>query len=144
MNDAAFIKQLTNTSDWITFIGERHIHTLETAREYIRAITENPLAIYWTVYNVQTMSRIGIITFLKRDYLPHWDIGFAFLPDYQRSGFAYEAASVILQDLLASEVHHSILAITLLNNVRSIRLLKKLGMTCKSKFQGNSLLFCTS
>ena len=143
MNDAAFIKQLTNTSDWVTFIGERHIHTLETAREYIRKIAENPLAVYWTVHNKQTMVRIGIVTFLKRDYLPHWDIGFAFLPDYQRSGFAYEAASVILQDLLASDLHKSISATTLDSNVRSIRLLQKLGMICTGKLD-NNLLFSTT
>ena len=34
--DAAFVLELLNTPKWLQFIGDRKVHTLEAAKEYIR------------------------------------------------------------------------------------------------------------
>lgn len=75
---------------------------------------------------------IGLCGFLKRDYLDAEDIGFALLPEYERKGYTYEAASAVLNygenQLGLTKVY----AITSKDNIASQKLLKKLGLSFKS------------
>src|ERR1700712_4843826 len=82
LNDKAFITELLNTPEWIKFIGDRNIRTKENAREYIQKIMVNPNIKYWVVKLQDEKTSIGIITFIKRDYLEYNDIGFAFLSKF--------------------------------------------------------------
>ena len=125
--DADFILDLLNTEGWLRFIGDRQVRTQEDAQNYIQKIANNPAILYWVVKTKKERTPIGVISFIKRDYLAHHDIGFAFLPAFLHQGFAYEATGVILKDLLADPKHPMILATTLKDNVTSIRLLEKLG-----------------
>ena len=70
---------------------------------------------------------IGIVSFVKRDYLEFFDVGFAFLPSHTKQGFAYEATAAFLQNLLGENSTPIILATTIKENANSIALLKKLG-----------------
>lgn len=141
LNDAAFILELVNTPEWIRFIGERNIRTLENAREYIQKILDNPDVRYWVVKLADQKFSIGIITFIKRDYLEHWDIGFAFLSEFINKGYAYEATMAVLNDLIHDPSHNHILATTLKENSRSIKLLEKLGFTFRNEIkQGDDML----
>jgi RimJ/RimL family protein N-acetyltransferase len=70
---------------------------------------------------------IGIVTLIKRDYLDHPDIGFAFLPAYSKNGYAFEATKEVLSDLLKQSGYQTILATTIKENDSSVKLLKKLG-----------------
>ena len=126
VSDAAFILELINTPEWIQFIGDRNIKTHEQAVGYIEKIIANPNITYWVVKTHQPTS-IGVITFIKRDYLPHPDFGFAFLSTYSKKGYAYEAATAVLNDIKQDINYIQILAITLIENSNSIQLLKKLG-----------------
>ncbi len=125
--DAPFIFELVNTPGWIKFIGERNVHTLKDAEQYIHKILGNPDVHYRVVTLQDDQTAVGIITLIKRNYLEHHDIGFAFLPAYARQGYAFEAASAVLTDLLTSSQYSTILATTLNENNTSIQLLKKLG-----------------
>ncbi len=69
---------------------------------------------------------IGIITFIKKVYLDHFDLGFALLPEFTDSGYAFEAAYAVLNFIKHELGHKTILATTLPENNQSIRLLKKL------------------
>ena len=82
--DAEFMQELLNTKGWLQFIGDRNIHSKEDAIKYINKINTTPNFYYWTVRLTDTHEPIGIISFIKRDYLEHFDIGFAFLPQYRR------------------------------------------------------------
>jgi RimJ/RimL family protein N-acetyltransferase len=62
------------------------------------------------------------------------DIGFAILPEYESKGYAYEASRKYLDEILRSGAFENVIAITLLKNQRSIRLLKKLGLGYESEF----------
>ena len=130
--DAEFILQLLNEPSWLKFIGDKGVRTIEDARSYI---LQGPVDMYsrlgFGLYLVELKkehSSIGICGLIKRDSLPDVDIGFAFLPNYWRQGYAYEAASAVMaysENVLGL---NRIVAITSPDNVNSMRLLEKLGL----------------
>jgi [ribosomal protein S5]-alanine N-acetyltransferase len=126
LNDAAFVFELVNTQGWLQFIGNRHVSNLETSRHYIQKLMDNSNIQYWVVRLNENRIPMGIVTFIKRDYLEYHDIGFAFLPQYGNQGYAYEATRTVL-NALKTEGHPKIWATTLEENVLSIKLLEKLG-----------------
>lgn len=128
IHDAEFIMQLVNTTEWIKFIGNRNINTTEEARAYIQKIIDNPAINYWVIKMREQQIPVGIISFIKRDYLPSHDIGFAFLNEHKKQGYGFEAASIVLNDAL-QQGHHQVLATTVKENTRSIQLLQKLGFS---------------
>ena len=145
LNNANFINELVNTPEWIKFIGDRNIHTQDEAKEYVEKIIENPNINYWVVKLKSQNISIGIITFLKRDYLEHYDIGFAFLPKYSKNGFAYEATIPVLNDAVNNHNHRQILATTVRENTNSIKLLEKLGLRYEKEIEnGKDLLLIYS
>jgi len=125
LNDAEFIFELLNSEGWLKFIGDRNIKSIEDAQNYIQKIMDNPKINYWVVGSGD--EKIGMISFIKRDYLDHHDLGFAFLPDHSNKGFAYEAAEKVLKELLQDPDHKIILGTTKKDNRSSIKLLEKLG-----------------
>lgn len=71
---------------------------------------------------------IGVVSFTKRDYLEHHDIGFALLPHFSKQGYAFESTKAILETLKEKKTDEKIVAITLKENNASIKLLEKLGL----------------
>jgi ribosomal-protein-alanine N-acetyltransferase len=142
--DAAFMFELLNTPLWIKFIGDRNIKTITDAQAYIQKISDNPKADYWVVKLKDQQTRVGVVTFMKRDYLDHYDIGFAFLPSYAKHGYAYEATKKLLEEV--NPHHQQILATVLKENNNSIRLLEKLGLHFDKEIMVNNeplLLYST-
>jgi [ribosomal protein S5]-alanine N-acetyltransferase len=128
ISDANFILELVNTEGWITFIGNRNITSQVDASAYILRILENTNTSYWVVKRKDNQQAIGIVTYIKRDYLEHHDIGFAFLPHFTNNGYAYEATTAVLTALIQEHKVAHILATTVPENIRSIKLLKKIGL----------------
>ncbi len=126
LHDAAFIFELVNSSGWIQFIGDRNVGTAKQAENYILRIIDNQKIIYRTVRLKTDSTAIGVITLMKRDYLDDHDIGFAFLPQYAKKGYAYEAVKAVLD--LALKHYPVLLATTISENKNSIALLSKLGL----------------
>lgn len=126
LEDHAFLRTLVNTPGWIRFIGERNVHDEAAAVAYTQRILSADNIRYWVVR--EGGAPIGVVTLIKRDYLPHWDIGFAFLPEAGGRGLALEAARVVLREALRDPAHRRILATTVPDNERSMRLLEKLGL----------------
>lgn len=131
--DKLFIYELLNTAGWIEFIGSRNINTVDDAVAYIDRITSNKNVEYFVVRIKDNLQAIGIVTFMKKDYLQYNDIGFAFLPQYGKQGFAFEAANFLLQT--KQRVHKTILATTIASNINSIGLLKKLGFVYQQQIE---------
>ncbi len=138
VDDKAFILELVNTQGWIEFIGDKKIHSLDDATAYIQKINANQNIIYWTAKLKATRSSIGLVTFIKRDYLSHHDLGFAFLPNFNAKGFAYEATRAVLTYLMERKAFETILAISLHYNTRSIKLLQKLGFKYEKEVQNEN------
>ena len=130
-DDAPFILTLLNEPSFIRYIGDKSVRDLEAARQYILT---GPVASYDRngfglnlVELKEAHTPVGVCGLLKRDELPDPDIGFALVPDFWSKGFAFEAATAVLQDARERLSLERILAITSLDNEASINLLQRLG-----------------
>ena len=128
VGDSRFIFELVNTHGWLKFIGDRNVHSDADATAFIKKIIDDPDTDYLIVKLKQNHVSIGIVTFIKRDYLQYHDIGCAFLPQYVNNGYAYEATKVVLCHEIDSHKHKRIATITTAENITSIKLLEKLGL----------------
>ncbi|MCC9167887.1 GNAT family N-acetyltransferase [Pontibacter harenae] len=135
LSDADFIVELVNLPDWIKYIGQRHIDSTDAAKDYIVRMIDSANLKYWVVKLQEGQTAIGIITLIKREYLEHHDLGFAFLPEYRKRGYAYEAAAVILCEMKKDPSHTHVLATTKTDNRNSIRLLESLGLQHEKEVQ---------
>jgi len=137
LDDAEFIVELVNDPDWLRFIGDKNVHDVEGARRYLR---EGPLASYsrngfglWCVELEVERAPIGMCGLIRRDTLPDVDVGFAFLARFRGAGYAREAAEATLAHGFGKLGLQRIVAITALDNVRSQRLLERIGMRFESR-----------
>ncbi|TDH26815.1 N-acetyltransferase [Segetibacter sp. 3557_3] len=138
--DADFIIVLLNSPGWLKYIGDRNISTRQDALAYL---DKGPLTSYkknelglCLVQLKSTGEPLGMCGLLQRDYLDGPDIGFAFLPQSQGYGYAYEIATKVLAYGFTTLRHNKLFAITLPANRRSINLIEKLGMHFESRHAG--------
>lgn len=136
--DSSFIIDLLNSEGWLQFIGDRQVNNVGDAEKYIQKILDNEKAFYSVFELKETKQPVGIITFLFRDNQQFPDIGFAMLPEFEGKGYAIEATKKYLQEILSEKQLHKIIAITLPNNLKSIRLIERLGLKYEDKFQDKS------
>ncbi len=129
-NDAGFIVELVNDPAWLLYIGDKNIRSRDDAARYIE---DGPRAMYrragfglWLVA-LKDGTPIGMCGLIRRDDLEDVDLGFAFLPQYRRSGYAFEAAQRVLEHGRSVLRLARIVAITVPANAASINLLRKLG-----------------
>lgn len=145
VDDAEFIFRLLNEPSFLRFIGDKGVRSIADAREYIlqgpiRSYEQFGFGLYLTELKeseraigvaVTPPSRrvsIGICGLLKRESLQDVDIGFAFLPQFWKQGYAFESASAVMtygREVLGLG---RIVAITDPANHGSIRVLEKLGL----------------
>lgn len=135
IKDTNFIVELLNDPEWLKYIGDRDVKNVQDALFYIQ---QGPQVMYQQhdmglllVESLAQQQPIGLCGLLKRIELPHADLGFAFLPQYRKQGFALEAAKLVLADVYERNLTEKVLAITSVDNHKSIRLLKKLGFRFK-------------
>jgi len=126
VNDAAFIFKLLNSKEWIDNIGNRNIVTQDDALNYIKKVNAVDDFYFWTVRIGEIP--IGIITLLKKEYLPCPDIGFAFLKEYSGKGYAFEASKAVIDQVVHKHNIAPVCAVTIKENTRSQKLLKRLGL----------------
>ena len=130
--DTPFIIELLNSEGWIKYIGDRNVKTAEQARQYlingpVKSYADNGFGLYLAALK-SSGTPVGMCGLIKRDYLPHIDIGYALLPQYMGKGYAYETATAVLGYAFGVLKQEKILAITLPENTASVKLLQKLGM----------------
>ena len=137
LTDAPFIITLLNTAGWLQYIGNRHVRTIEDAERYIthgpaKSYRDNGFGLLLVTEREQG-TPIGICGLLKRENLDHPDLGFAFLPEYTGKGYAYEASIAVLNYGQESLKIDTVAAITLQENIASVKLLEKLGFLFTGK-----------
>ncbi|MBL7759464.1 MAG: GNAT family N-acetyltransferase [Sediminibacterium sp.] len=130
--DASFMLRLMNTPNWIRFIGDRNVKTVSDASNYIssRIISSyrlNGFGLYLVALK-NNRKPIGICGLVKREGLNHPDLGFAILPEYERMGYASEAAAAVLEYAGTSLRLTEVEGITTNNNLASVSVLEKAGM----------------
>jgi RimJ/RimL family protein N-acetyltransferase len=131
-DDAAFIFKLLNEPSFLRYIGDKGVRTRADAVAYIQ---NGPVASYerlgFGLYLVELREAevpIGICGLLKRETLKDVDVGFAFLPAFWSKGYAFEAASAVMEYGRNVLGIGRIVAITSPENESSIRLLEKMGL----------------
>jgi len=131
--DAPFILKLLNEPSWIANIGQRNVQTLDDARTWIRERLignyERQGFGFWAVERREDSALIGMCGLVKRDTLPHVDIGYAFLPAFWGHGYAREAAAACLDYARNTLGLRRVLAITGPDNASSARVLEAIGLT---------------
>ena len=131
-SDAPFVLALLNDADWLRFIGDKGVRTLEDAGAYLR---DGPIAMYarfglgLLCVNLKDGGQtIGMCGLIRRDGVMDVDIGFAFLPAFRAEGYAREAASATLAYGRDSLGLNRIVGFTNPDNLSSVRLLENIGM----------------
>jgi RimJ/RimL family protein N-acetyltransferase len=138
VDDAEFIYKLLNSPGWLKYIGDRNVKSVDDAEAYL---SNGPIKSYQTNgYGLSMVSLkedgtcIGACGLLKRDFLDHPDIGFAFLSEYMNMGFGFESAKATLDYAKKDLKINQVFAFTVPHNIASIRLLEKLGFHFEKKF----------
>lgn len=131
-DDAPFIYRLQNSEKWLKYIGDRGVNSEDDARDYIRKKMYPQLKKEgygnYVVVRKSDNTPMGTCGLFDREGLEGVDIGFAFLPEFEGNGYAFEAAQK-LYDLGIKEFKiENIVAITAKDNLRSQRLLEKLDL----------------
>lgn len=131
-DDSAFVLRLVNEPAFLTNIGDKEVRNLDDARRFIRegAWTNQPKPGYGQllVELKDTGEPVGVCGLLYRPSLDVTDVGFALLSAYHREGYAYEAATAVLQYGRSTLGIPKIVALTIPENTASIRLIEKLGL----------------
>jgi RimJ/RimL family protein N-acetyltransferase len=129
--DAPYLLRQLNEPSWLRFIGDRGVRTTAEAEQYIRGRIMAPYEQHgFGMYLVEDRAAaipMGMCGLVKRESLPHADLGFSFLPEYWRQGLAAEAATAVMRHAANPLGHTRLLAITTPDNERSGRLLERLG-----------------
>ncbi|MFG1495862.1 GNAT family N-acetyltransferase [Saccharospirillum sp. HFRX-1] len=138
VDDSASLLELLNEPAWHQFIAPNSIDSIEKASDYIEqkmltSYREHGFGL-WLVATIDGSLPIGICGLLKRNTLPHPDLGFALLSKYWGQGFALEAASASVAYAQETLALQQLLAIAKPINHRSIALLEKLGFRHESGF----------
>ena len=135
--DAPFILALLNDPDWIRYIGDRGVRSVEAARDYLEARMLSQYEKHgfglWMVESRASSEPMGICGLVKRDDLPEPDLGFAFMPGYRGKGHAYESALAVRDYATGVLRIARLLAITTPVNDASARLLRKLGFVAQGR-----------
>ncbi|MBT1064203.1 GNAT family N-acetyltransferase [Bowmanella sp. Y26] len=136
--DAGFILELLNDPGFLQYIGDKNVRSLDDARRHIQ---EGPLAMYQNkgfcllrVGLKESDDAIGLCGLLKRDYLDHPDLGYAFLPKGRGAGYASEAIQAVLEHATAKGLN-TLMAYCQADNSASIRQLEKAGFLSLGPYQ---------
>lgn len=130
--DAAFVLELLNTPKWLQYVGDRNVHSVEEATEYIkiRMLPQLERLGYsnYTIVRKSDGAKIGCCGIYDREGLEGVDIGFGLLPQFEKQGFAFEASVEIMRAAKDDFGILKISGITAKDHHASQRLLEKLGL----------------
>lgn len=125
--DASFLLELLNLPKRIKYIGDRNVYTIKEAETYIKhKMTPQLKKLGFSSYTVirkTDNAKVGSCGLYDREALEGIDLGFAFLPLYEKMGYAFESANK-LKDLAFNQFNlKHISAITTSENKDSQKLL---------------------
>ena len=130
--DAVFVLELLNSPGFIQNIADRGVRTEEQARDYIAeriaaSYAEHGFGMWAVVPKAQNIP-VGMAGLVKREVLPHVDVGYAFLERAWGKGYAEESARAVLAYAREKLGLSTVVAITTPANRPSQRVLEKIGL----------------
>jgi ribosomal-protein-alanine N-acetyltransferase len=137
--DSGFILHLLNTKGWLEHIGDRGVRDIEDAEDYLdsgplSSYGKNGFGLYLVQLKPLSSEKIGLCGFLQREELNAPDIGFAFLPEYEGKGFAFESSKALIENAQRQKLFSKLYAVVSKENFKSQKLLLKLGMGLQGDF----------
>jgi len=134
-DDDIFILELLNEPGFLRFIGDKGVRTVSDARDYLEkgpmeSYRRNGFGLYAVcARSMESMAPVGMCGLVKREGLSDPDIGFAFLARHWGNGYAVESAAAVLEHGTRALQLPRIVAIASPDNMGSIRVLEKIGLT---------------
>lgn len=142
LDDAPFALRILNDPGFLQYIGDRGVRKLEDAENYLRNGPIASYAAYGHGLNAVVLNDgnicIGMCGIVRRETLPGPDLGYAFLPEFTRAGFAEEATRAALSHARDALHFSEMFAIVQPDNAASIKLLRKLGFVESDSLQPRS------
>jgi RimJ/RimL family protein N-acetyltransferase len=132
LEDADLMLAVWNDPAFFQYVGDRGIRTLEQAEETLlngafKLYEEHGYGPFRLALKAGDVA-IGTCGLFRREGHDHPDIGWSVLPEFGRRGYAYEAASAVL-DYAQSELSLTrVLAFISPENTPSIGLAEKIGL----------------
>lgn len=129
--DAPFLLRLVNEPGWIRNINDPGVRSVDDALAWaegrlFKAYREQGHG-FWAVQRQADGALVGMCGLFKRPALPEPDIGYALLAEHEGHGYALEAARGCVAHAREVFGWPTLMAITALDNPRSVALLGKLG-----------------
>ncbi|WP_442267462.1 GNAT family N-acetyltransferase [Tenacibaculum sp. ZS6-P6] len=131
VSEAPFYFELFNDPDWIKYINDKGLKSVEETEIYLKDILVkneklNGLG-FFSVLLKETNEFIGMSSALQREKLDFVDVGYAFLPKARGKGYASEATLLMMDYIKEKFQQEKVLAFTVPENEKSQQLLKRLG-----------------
>ena len=130
--DAPLVLTLLNDPDFIRYVADRGIHTLEAANHYL---LHGPLLSYaehgiglWCVERREDGQAVGMCGLIRRAGIADIDVGYVMLPAWRGLSYASEAAAACVQYGLHSLHLPRVVAYIDPSNAASARVLSKAGL----------------
>ncbi|MCW3167751.1 GNAT family N-acetyltransferase [Chryseobacterium sp. 09-1422] len=132
LEDADLILELYNMPNFIKFIGDRNIRTLEDAENYIQSkflpqFEKLGFGNYLIVLK-EGNQKIGGVGIFEREGLDIVDIGFSVLEKFEGKGYMFEAAQKVKSIGMNDFGLKKVSAITTKDNISSQKLIERLGL----------------
>jgi len=143
VEDASFYFELFKDPDWIEYINNKELKSIEETKLYLEDILPKNAKLnglgFFTIVLKETNEATGTSSALQRDSLEYIDVGYAMLPKGRGKGYASEATVLMIDYIKEKFKQEKVYAFTVPKNERSKRLLEKLGFVfvgMKSIFEG--------
>lgn len=130
-HDAPFLLRLLNEPGWLRHINDPGVRSVDAALNWaegrlFKAYRELGHG-FWAVQRRDDGELLGMCGLFKRAALPEPDLGYALLARHEGRGYALEAARACVAHARDALGWKTLMAITAVDNPRSVGLLAKLG-----------------
>jgi RimJ/RimL family protein N-acetyltransferase len=137
LDDAEFVVRVLNEPSFIENVGDRGVRTTEDGVKYL---ADGPIASYEAngygmnvVVLKETGERIGMCGLVRRPQFADPDVGYSFLPEFWRRGYAEESVIAVIAHARISLGIERVIAIVSPHNIPSTRLLEKRGFVFEKR-----------
>lgn len=142
--NAQQLLELYSNSEVVRYIDMPPLHTLQDAQKYIFNASNlfvKKQKVVWAIHDKEQKNLVGIIRLYGINKEHHFaDIGFELNRNYWGKGIISECLQKVLHFLFTQIQFKRIEAQTFVGNVRSIKLLERLGFLREGRLQQNFLI----